>query len=253
LAACVIAGFASTPAAQPVYFAEPYSGRKVVEYRVDLPVARDERRSFQIPGDCPALLDAAAGGAPQWGSRVERNVWWKVENDCRYHQFLHRHEVEPMADYVSGYDFMNAYLRDLPMGARCSYPGADPTDPKCQPLPPGIPGLASFLPFADRGAAAPKLDVEPCRLENGIFRGRIVRDASGLHCEPDHDAPGFRVISADYADVNGDRVLDVVLRLVPLAPGASRMPIILPLTRTSADAAFTIPPEVAVPQGAYAP
>jgi hypothetical protein len=244
---------AVTVDARSVYFAEPYTGKKVTEYDVELPVDRTQHRAFSIPADCNAVVEAAARGAAQWGTRVESNVWWKVEHDCRYHAFLHRHEVEPVHDYVTGYDFMNAYLRDLPMGARCSYPGVDPTLPACQPLPPGVPALASLLPFTDRGADAHRLDLAPCRIRSGIFRGRVVRDEAGVHCEADPDAPGFRVISVDYADVNGDRVLDVVLRLIPLAPGASRMPIILPLTRQSPDEPFTVPEQVVVPPNGRAP
>jgi hypothetical protein len=239
--------------AREVFFAEPYTGRKVTAYEIELPVTREQRQTFAVPGDCSEVLAAAHRGGAQWGSRVERSVWWKVESDCRYHDFLHRHETEPVRDYVSGYDFMNAQLRDLPMGARCSYPGADPMSPACKPLPPGIPALASFLPFADRGANAPCPEVAPCQIENGIFRGRVVRDASGVHCEPDPEAPGFRVISVDYADVNGDRTLDVVLRLVPLAPGASRMPIILPLTRDEPDGPFQVPEQVVVPSAGRTP
>jgi hypothetical protein len=176
-----------------------------------------------------------------------------VERDCRYHEFLNRYSAAPIQDFVSDYDFMNAYLRDLPIGFRCNYPGADPSDPECPPLPPGIPEISQFLPFADRGLEAPRGYAEPCRLENGIFRGRLIRDASGIHCEPDPDEPGFRVISTDYADVNGDGVLDVVLRLVPLAPGASRMPLILPLTRTTPDAAFDVPKEIKLPPTGHRP
>jgi hypothetical protein len=81
----------------------------------------------------------------------------------------------------------------------------------------------------------------------------VIRDASGIYCEPDPDAPGFRVISVDYADVNGDRVLDVVLRLVPLAPGASRIPQILPLTRKSPEGAFSVPKAIMPPAGGPRP
>jgi hypothetical protein len=241
----------------PVYFAEPYSGKKTTRYTVELPVGRDDRRTFEIPGDCAEVTRAAVAGASRWGTRIERNVWWKVETDCRYYAFLNRHGVGHTRDFVTGYDFFSAYLRDLPIGAGCrqAETGSDsePVDSRCRPLPPGVPGLSHFLPFADRGAEVPPMHAEPCQLEDGIFRGRIVRDASGIHCEADPDAPGFRVISVDYADVNGDQVLDVVLRLVPLAPGASRIPQILPLTRTSPDDAFSVPDKIEIPPGGRMP
>ena len=230
-----------------LFFAEPYTGKKVDTYSVELPIDRQARRTFAVPADCAEVARSVTANAAQWGTRTEQSVWWKVDNDCRYFAFLHRYTNEPVQDFVSGYDFMNAYLRDLPIRARCRRSAERAFDPACKPLPPGVPDLSRFLPFQDRGPEAPRLDVSPCRLEKGIFRGRVVNDRTGIHCEADPDAPGFRVISADYADVNGDRVLDVVLRLVPLAPGASRMPLILPLTRVSPDDAFTIPAEVRVP------
>ena len=232
---------------RPVFFAAPYTGKKIATYEVELPVSRQARRTFAVPADCAEVARSAAANAAQWGTRTEQSVWRKVGSDCRYYTFLHRYSTDSNRDFVSGYDFMNAYLRDLPIRARCRNPPGRVADPACKPLPPGVPDLSRLLAFLDRGLDSPRLDVRPCRLENGIFRGRVIYDRSGIHCEADPTAPGFRVIAADYADVNGDRVLDVVLRLVSLAPGASRMPLTLPLTRESPDGVFTIPEEVRVP------
>ena len=107
--------------------------------------------------------------------------------------------------------------------------------------------------FADLDAERLHKYAEPCRLDNGIFRGWMVADTAGTHCIPDANAPGFRVISVDYADVNGDGVLDVVLRLVPLAPGTSRIPLILPLTRTAPDSALEIPTQITMPSMRHEP
>ncbi|HXK55125.1 MAG TPA: ferric uptake regulator family protein [Gammaproteobacteria bacterium] len=232
----------------PLSFAEPYSGKKVSGYQVTLPVKRSEKRLFNVPEACEEVVSAFTSGASQWGTRIEQRMWWKVWRDCQYYGFLHRFPQKTVVDYVSNYDFMNAYLRDIPMGARCANV-VDPANvPGCEPFPPGIPDPSRFLPFVDRGTEKPELDVAPCRIKDGIFRGRIVQDQDGLHCEPDESAPGFRVISVDHADVNGDGYLDVVLRLIPLGHHTGRAPLLLPLTRTQPDGIFTVPRGTALPE-----
>ena len=232
----------------PLSFAEPYSGKKVDNYQVMLPVMRSEKLLFKIPEACEEAVSAFTSGASQWGTRVEQRMWWKVRRDCQYYDFLHRFPQNKVKDYVSNYDFMNAYLRDIPMGARCTDVDNPASIPGCEPFPPGIPDPSRFLPFVNRGLETPRIDVTPCQMKDGIFRGRIIQDKDGIHCEADGSAPGFRVISVDYADVNGDGFLDVVLRLIPLGHHTGRMPLILPLTRTQPDEIFTVPRGAALPE-----
>jgi hypothetical protein len=246
-AACAATTRPGEAAQDDIHFAEPYSGKKVTSYELTLPVSRTERRSFLIPSECTLAQSLFDEGAHQWCTRVERSLWWKVRRDCHFYTFLHRFDGPPVEDYVSNYDFMNAQLSDLPMGARCDPLTAFPGDPNCRPFPLGIPDLSRLLAFQDRGTEAARAKAAPCQLKDGIYRGRVVRDASGIHCEPDPDAPGFRVLSVHYADVNGDGFQDVVLRLVPLGPGAGRAPFILPLTRLGPDSAFIIPEIAVVP------
>jgi hypothetical protein len=232
----------------PLSFAEPYSGKKVNNYQVMLPVMRSEKHLFKIPEACEEAVSAFTSGASQWGTRVEQRMWWKVRRDCQYYEFLHRFPQKMVEDHVSNYDFMNAYLRDIPMGARCADVENPATVPGCEPFPPGIPDPSRFLPFVNRGLETPSIDVTPCQMKDGIFRGRIIQDKESIHCEADESAPGFRVISVDYADVNGDGFLDVVLRLIPLGHHMGRMPLILPLTRTQPDGIFTVPRGAALPE-----
>jgi hypothetical protein len=48
----------------------------------------------------------------------------------------------------------------------------------------------------------------------------------------------------DYADVNGDGYMDATLKIIPLGPGARRIPLILPLTRTQPEGPFRIPDDL---------
>lgn len=225
----------------PLSFAEPYSGKKVDNYQVMLPVRRSEKQLFKIPGACEEAVSHFNSGASQWGTRIEQRMWWKVRRDCQYYDFLHRFPQKMVKDYVSNYDFMNAFLRDIPMGARCVDVVNPASVPGCEPFPPGIPDPSQFLPLVNRGLETARIDVAPCQMKEGIFRGRIIQGEDGIHCEADESAPGFRVISVDYADVNGDGFLDVVLRLIPLGHHTGRSPLLLPLTRTQPDGKFTVP------------
>jgi hypothetical protein len=62
-----------------------------------------------------------------------------------------------------------------------------------------------------------------------------------MRCTTGPDAPSLRLIAVDFADINGDRFLDAVLRFVPLRARPARMPLILPLTRFEPGAPFSVP------------
>jgi hypothetical protein len=51
----------------------------------------------------------------------------------------------------------------------------------------------------------------------------------------------LRVLSVDYGDFNADGVQDVLLRMMPMGRGISRMPVLLPLTRFDGEQAFSVP------------
>ena len=222
---------ASAVGAGPVYFLAPQTGAKVAAYRVDLPIARGKRQAFDIPLQCAEALDHAGRNADQWGSQVERNLWWKVENDCNYNLMVHRHERPPEHDLVSGYDFLNADLQDLPLGLDCTSKGCRVVDD----------GLSPILPWVGEGAAPRAMDRASCRIENGSFRGQVARQGEGIVCARDSRGPGLRILSVDFSDVNGDGYQDALLRLAPLGPRMGRTLMVLALTRREGEVRFTIP------------
>jgi hypothetical protein len=230
-----------------VSFAEPVSGRKVTEYTAELPLGPSQRRPFAIPVDCPAVLEAISQGSAYRQSILDRRIWQKVEGDCRYHRFLHQHPLQGIKDYVSDYDFKNARLSDLPIDPNCS---ADtPAGSACGRVADQAFGILRHPPpgAAQRGAADDAGEETPCRLEDGLFRGYLYTDDQGIRCVAVTDAPSLRLIAVDFADINGDHVLDAVLRFVPLGPGAVRSPLMLPLTRFSDDEPFRVPPGTRLP------
>ena len=113
--------------------------------------------------------------------------------------------------------------------------------------PPPVADIAPLLRFADPAGDVSDYDAESCRLTHGSFRGYVVADAQGLRCRPDSRAPGIRVLSVDYADVNGDGWVDAVLRIVPIGPGANRRPLVLAYTRIGTEAPLTVPVEGSPP------
>lgn len=237
---------AQPPSASPwtgeVYFAEPVSGRKVTHYSVELPLDRTQTQSFTIPDDCAAVVQMVETGSMHRGSILDRRIWLKAESDCRYHNFLHRHPLGEMEDHVSGYDFMNARLTDLPIDHRCAPGQADAPAGNCDPDAIDGFGLLHHFPLAEPHDAGRSESTDgECRLVNGLFHGRLYVDRHGIRCTTGPDAPSLRLIAVDYADVNGDRYLDAVLRFIPIGRGAIRAPLILPVTRKRADGPFQIP------------
>jgi hypothetical protein len=216
-----------------VYFAEPVTGRKVSGYEVDLSLTDDGVRRFAIPGDCGELTRIIEHGGAYRGTIVNRRLWQKVESDCRYHAFLHRHPRDGLTDYVTSYDFMNARISDLPLARHCAIAA------ECQPQPPDGLGLLRQFPLAEPGDG-PVSNERECVLEDGLFRGRLFMTPEGVRCSADPGRPSLRLVAVDYADVNGDRVLDAVLRFVPVGIGAMRLPISLPVTRFGPEEAFVV-------------
>ena len=186
------------------------------------------------------MVRAINSGATYKGNIIDRRLWKKTESDCRYHGFLNRHPQRVIEDHVSGYDFRNAEIADLPLDPRCAQTGAEPTG--CNPNATDKFGMLRYFPISTPADSAPqRADCVPCRFRNGRFRGYVLLDGEEVRCRIDANAPGLRLIAADFSDINGDRILDAVLRFIPIGPGGSRAPLILPLTRLDTTSAFGVP------------
>lgn len=228
---------ADTP--RPVYFAEPGSGRKVGSYDVELPVNGQPVRQFNIPGDCAAIVPLLESRSANRASILDRRLWHKAASDCRYHAFVTRHAQPILVDHVSHYDFMNAAVGDLPIDPDCRAAGRDGTA-RCDPTRLDGNGMLRYFPL---GETAPddvaNRQTAPCRLHDGLFRGHLWVDTNNeLLCEGGRARPSLRLLTVDLADVNGDRIMDAVLRFVLLGPGVTRSLLALPLTRDAASDAF---------------
>jgi hypothetical protein len=229
------------------WFAAPYTGKKVHEYTVTLPVSRYEEETFQIPRDCKKLNSRLLEGAGHWGNRVQRRMWLKADDDCRYLNYLRSNPKHAEKDYVSHYDFMNARIADLPLR-----PGCDLYlllhDPQACPKPmPGLPDFSSFME-APPSPIDGEESSDECHFVNGAFRGYIHATPQGLICHQDSRAPGYRILSVDYADVNGDGYLDAVLRLTTIGRRGRPELLVLPLTRFSENEPFVLPPGAEYPR-----
>ena len=111
-------------------------------------------------------------------------------------------------------------------------PGQDTDPAPCGFAQPGSFGMLHHFPIATFADDLPDMaDCIPCRFKNGRFRGNILIDGEEIRCQTGASAPGVRLIAVDFADINGDRVLDAVLRFIPNGPTNKRGPLILPLTR----------------------
>ncbi len=247
VALCMLAGIAwLRPAAGAddlqleAYFAEPITGRRVSSYVADLPVDRFQRRRFSVPGECGDVLGAIQGGATFKGTILDRRLWQKVEADCRYHEFLHRHPMQEVEDHVSTYDFMNARLSDMPI-AQCTVGAGPGTYIGCEPWTAAGFNMLHQFALIQPVANAPDKTLVECVLNDGLFYGQMFVGPDGILCDPDASVPSLRLIGVDFADINGDHILDAVMRFVPIGPGAARSPLILPLTRTQDSGPFSIP------------
>jgi hypothetical protein len=224
------------------YFAEPRTGKKVLSYEIELSLDRESRRNFAIPAECPEVLGLFDRGEAYKGSVMDRRFWMKTANDCRYYQLLRRHPKRPLEDYVSDFDFQNARLDILPYNPGCIRIGADDAELECHPTIVDPFGARQQFPLIDAPPAAePDAQAQACVLRDGVFTGHIYADGQGLHCLPGSDAPSLRMVGVDFADINGDGVMDAILRFLPAGPGSIRRTIFLPVTRFSEDGEFRLP------------
>ncbi len=233
----------AAPAAVQPWFAAPYSGEKVHEYEVTLPVSRYEKQTFHIPQDCKKLNSALLEGAGHWGNRVERRLWIKADDDCRYLNYLNQYPGQARYDFVSDYDFMNARIQDLPLRPGCDLYILLHSPESCPPPLPGLPdfGMMMHMGMGMDPPPVPDEESQDCRFHNGVFRGYIFPTPEGIRCRRDDHAPGYRILSVDFADVNGDGYLDAVLRLSRIGTRQRPELLVLPLTRLAPDQPFSLP------------
>jgi hypothetical protein len=236
---CLAGSAAAVASDSPAYFAKPYSGEKVTAYTVELPVGQTEKQSFHIPGQCREAMEHLSAGALKWGSQLERRLWHKVGNDCAYHAFLNRFPRSVEHDHISGFDFRNAPLQEL-LPNPCRVTSGAPDGP-CGPGVNGRAAIFGFIDVVDDPSVTEEFDAASCRIVGGAFRGQVAAGSDGLRCRQDRRGSGFRVMSVNHGDVNGDGYLDAVLRIVPLGPATSRMPVVLAYTRLSPDGDLRVP------------
>lgn len=222
-------------------FARPFSGDKVNNYEIQLEFKNNEIRHYHIPDDCIEINNQVTYGAANPVNIIDRKVWFKAINDCKYVMMMQLNETrDHQHDFVSDYDFFNARLEDLPFASTC-----DATDPKifaeqCANAEPGKLTIRSFFPFLEIIPAEEGVEYDHCRFTDGIFRGRLVRTREGIRCQQDRRANGLRLVSVDHSDFNRDGYRDALLRIIPLGRGISRFPIMLPLTRYDAESPFSV-------------
>ncbi|WP_456375833.1 ferric uptake regulator family protein [Thiolapillus sp.] len=233
-------GFTSASKATP-YFSAPYTGEKVQQYDIELPISRHEKETFHIPNDCSKLNSRLLEGAGHWGNRVERRLWMKADDDCRYLNFLNKYSGKASQDFVTDYDFYNARITDFPLRPGCDLNLLLRNPAACPPPMPGMPNFSMFMSSSMPMHQTQEENLKDCRFENGLFRGFIYHTGMGLRCIRDSKAPGYRILSVDFADVNGDDCQDAILRMVPVGRGARPSLLILPLTRCSDNEKFSLP------------
>jgi len=222
-------------------FAMPFSGDKGTHYDIQLGYANDENKKFHIPDDCSNIINMVNFGTANPINLIDRKLWFKAINDCRYVMMLGMNEnSQPEKDFVSNYDYFNARLADLPFSSQCKATDEEIFQKQCGEVQDGKPTIRSYFPFLEVLPNDKDVETQECRFTNGLFRGRLVRTDEGIRCQKDRRTKGLRLISVDYTDLNNDSYMDVVLRIMPLGRGVSRFPILLPLTRFNPDTTFSL-------------
>lgn len=230
---------AVTATGDAVRFAEPASGRPVTSYPVDLPITGGQSRTLSIPRDCDSVRELSNSRQADVNRMMDRRLWRKVEDDCWFATLLSDRPAAPLQDFVTDYDFMNARLQDLPIEPGCA--GVDHADHRddCRSGPADPHGIVRHVPLPGETRDIGNDDKKaPCRLRDGVFYGQLVFTENGIRCIRGEAGPSLRLVTTDFADIDGDGYLDAVLRFVPIGANRRRMPMILPLTRFKADDRF---------------
>ncbi len=223
-------------------FSEPGTGQKVDFYETNITFAGNKIRHFHVPRDCHSIINDVSYGISAPNSSIDRGLWFKIINDCRYVIFLHQNEdIKAAKDFVSNYDFFNAKLEDLPFETKCK---GFTSVAECRKNKEGVASdklkLSLFFPFLQIRDHHGE-EVDECHFHEGAFRGNLVLTVDGLRCHYDRRGNGLRLLSVDYGDFNADGYQDALLRMIPLGRGISHMPILLPLTRFEDQTGFSVP------------
>lgn len=230
---------AATPlesaATKPLY-SEPVSGRPVTSYTVILPTTSGTH-DFRVPSDCGLIRQQHGEGGADRSRIVTRRLWLKAASDCRYFDLLNQYPPQALIDHLGNIEFRSLDLDTLPRGIRCSgsplefcSPG-NGSEARGRPL---------FLPGPGASPAASRPPAIPCRLVNGQLLAEIRDEQGRLRCIPSGQAR-LRLAGVDFADVNGDRIRDAILRLVLISPGEGRRTLHLPLSRLEAGGPLQVP------------
>ena len=219
------------------FFVAPVSGEKVSTYSVELPTKAGDR-TLQVPADCAAITGLLRADKADRSRVLDRRLWFKVEHDCRYYALLHRYPRRDLRDHVSHYDFFNLPLENLPFERTC----VDDDPNQCSLWLIDVMGIRQRVSTSIPTGPADDCEAKriPCRLVNGQFRGRIHATPDGMTCLAARRA-SLRLLSVDYGDINGDGVLDAVLRLMQISPEEGRRILRIPLAKASSDDGFTTP------------
>ena len=223
------------------FFSQPFSGSKVDHYEVSLEFPGNEKRQYLIPDDCSKVMSEVSFGSPNPVNVIDRNLWSKVINDCRYVLIMPPVASTVEHDLVSDYDYFNASLSDLPFASECETKTTPQRPQECLTQTPGKLSLSSFFPFLEIRQQIEGEEIVECQFTEGVFRGRLILTDAGIRCQHDKRARGLRLLSVDHVDLNHDGYEDVLLRIMPLGRGVSRLPILLPLTRYEENTPFSVP------------